>query len=84
MNGEVDFEKSWDEYVTGFGYIPGIHWVGLEDIYSVTSQLLYQQLDQNAEKPRPRLRIDFEDWNGFRTFTEFDKFIINVQLSNTK
>ena len=32
MNGEVYFEKSWNEYVTGFGYTPEIHWVGLEDI----------------------------------------------------
>jgi len=77
MNGEVDFEKNWDKYVTGFGNITGEHWVGLENIYSITSQLLYRQFDQKTEKPGPRLRIDFEDWDGFRAFTEFDNFIIN-------
>ena len=34
MNGEVNFEKRWDEYLTGFGNITGEHWVGRENIYS--------------------------------------------------
>eukprot|EP00761_Pharyngomonas_kirbyi_P012397 gb/GECH01012424.1/.p1 GENE.gb/GECH01012424.1/~~gb/GECH01012424.1/.p1 ORF type:complete len:475 (+),score=85.35 gb/GECH01012424.1/:1-1425(+) len=37
MDGSVDFYRGWNEYVDGFGDVSGEYWLGLENIYFLTS-----------------------------------------------
>ena len=40
VDGEVDFDRDWNEYKEGFGEIGGLtsYWLGLEKIYRLTNQ----------------------------------------------
>ncbi|XP_076804385.1 angiopoietin-4-like [Clavelina lepadiformis] len=38
MNGEVNFNRGWDDYVRGFGNPRGECWLGLENIYRLLRQ----------------------------------------------
>ncbi|XP_062142289.1 angiopoietin-related protein 4-like isoform X2 [Drosophila sulfurigaster albostrigata] len=42
INGEQDFDKNWQEYVDGFGYLDGEFWFGLEKLHLVTSSMRHQ------------------------------------------
>ena len=33
--GDVDFSRSWAEYLAGFGDVKGDHWMGLQDIHTL-------------------------------------------------
>ena len=37
MDDSVSFERSWDEYVAGFGNVNGNFWLGLEAIHDLTT-----------------------------------------------
>ena len=46
MDASVSFEKSWDEYVAGFGDADGNFWLGLEAIHDLTeAQPMSLQID---------------------------------------
>ena len=46
VDASVSFERSWDEYVAGFGNMDGNFWLGLEDIhYLTTSCTMSLQID---------------------------------------
>ena len=46
VDASVSFEKSWDEYVAGFGDVDGNFWLGLEAIHDLTSaQPMSLQID---------------------------------------
>ncbi|KAK3607487.1 hypothetical protein CHS0354_010292 [Potamilus streckersoni] len=36
LDGSVNFNRGWDDYVSGFGKIDGEHWLGLEKIHRLT------------------------------------------------
>ncbi|OWF39987.1 Angiopoietin-related protein 4 [Mizuhopecten yessoensis] len=38
LNGSVSFNRSWTDYVTGFGDLRGDFWLGLEYIHVLTSR----------------------------------------------
>ncbi|XP_038045277.1 fibrinogen C domain-containing protein 1-like [Patiria miniata] len=38
MNGWVDFQRGWDEYRDGFGFLTGEFWLGLEIIHHMSIQ----------------------------------------------
>ena len=38
VDASVSFEKSWNEYVAGFGDVDGNFWLGLEDIHRLTEE----------------------------------------------
>ena len=37
INDSVDFDRDWDDYVTGFGEEDGNYWMGLEEIHQLTT-----------------------------------------------
>ena len=37
VDASVSFERSWDEYVAGFGEVDGNFWLGLEAIHNLTT-----------------------------------------------
>ena len=41
VDATVDFERGWDEYVTGFGNLSGSFWSGLNKIHAMTGNGLY-------------------------------------------
>ena len=46
VDTSVSFERSWDEYVAGFGEVDGNFWLGLEAIHNLTSaQPMSLQID---------------------------------------
>ncbi|XP_051858688.1 ficolin-1-like [Drosophila albomicans] len=49
INGKQDFDKNWQEYVDGFGYLDGDFWFGLEKLHLVTSSMRHQlQISGNS------------------------------------
>lgn len=51
----------------GFGNLDGEYWLGLENIYWLTSQASY------------KLRVHMEDWQGRHAFAEYDSFYIEPE-----
>jgi len=76
MNGKVDFQQKWAKYVTGFGTLNEEHWIGLENIHLLTQQRPLKYRIQYSES-KPKLRIDFEDWNGVQMHVEYERFLVN-------
>ena len=37
INEGVDFDRDWNDYVTGFGEEDGNYWIGLEEIHQLTT-----------------------------------------------
>ena len=37
ISDSVDFDRDWDDYVTGFGDVDGNYWMGLEEIHQLTT-----------------------------------------------
>ncbi|XP_026126184.1 angiopoietin-related protein 2-like [Carassius auratus] len=62
LDGSVNFFRNWETYKQGFGNIDGEYWLGLENIYWITSQGNY------------KLLVTLEDWSGRKTFAEYASF----------
>ncbi|CAH1802394.1 unnamed protein product [Owenia fusiformis] len=65
QDGSIDFFQDWASYKNGFGNLEGEFWLGNDHIHELTSQGNY------------KLRIDMEDWDGHRYFSEYDSFMID-------
>jgi len=80
-NGNINFERGWNDYVHGFGSLAGEYWVGLENIYYLTLQneVLH---DRTVYYKFPQMRIDLEDWDGIKAFVEYEKYAILPQESD--
>ena len=75
FEGEISFERNWNEYVKGFGKLDGEHWKGLENIFAITRQ---ESSETHLQGYRPpRLRFDFEDWDGITAYTERAVFLVS-------
>lgn len=61
-DGSTDFQRSWTEYLRGFGSLDGNFWLGLRRMYALTNQRQYT------------LRIDLKDWEGTKRFAEYRYF----------
>ncbi|XP_062132711.1 ficolin-1-like isoform X2 [Drosophila sulfurigaster albostrigata] len=61
INGEQNFDKNWQEYVDGFGYLDGDFWFGLENLHLLTSS------------DRHQLNIIMTIY-GCTSFVEYDDF----------
>ncbi|CAH2311997.1 Hypothetical predicted protein [Pelobates cultripes] len=62
QDGSVDFNRTWQEYKQGFGSLQGEHWLGNENLHSLT------RLGQHT------LRIELEDWYGVKRHAIYRKF----------
>jgi len=72
--GDVDFYRTWAEYVSGFGDVTGDHWLGLEHIHTL------------CPPSRPcRLRVDLKDpqyLNGTLVWAEYSSFSLTGYSDN--
>ncbi|CAK8688732.1 unnamed protein product [Clavelina lepadiformis] len=61
-DGSVDFQQTWDQYVSGFGNLDGEFWWGLEKIHQLT----------NGRGCRLRVDLwDFDDDHRFASYSDF-------------
>nr|KAG5689853.1 hypothetical protein BaRGS_012203 [Batillaria attramentaria]KAG5689856.1 hypothetical protein BaRGS_012206 [Batillaria attramentaria] len=65
MNGQMDFYRNWTDYDAGFGDLRYEFWLGLENIYRLTSSQSHE------------LRVDLEDWDGSTAYAEYSQFSIS-------
>ncbi|KAL0963256.1 hypothetical protein UPYG_G00351760 [Umbra pygmaea] len=67
QDGSVNFFRNWETYKQGFGNIDGEYWLGLENLYWLTSQANY------------KLLVTLEDWSGRKTFAEYASFRVEPE-----
>ena len=66
-DGSVDFDRDWSQYQSGFGNLRGEHWLGNDNMVSLTSDKSHGTWD---------LRIDLTDWSDDRAFAKYTDFQI--------
>ncbi|CAK8686768.1 unnamed protein product [Clavelina lepadiformis] len=64
INGNVDFQRGWDDYANGFGQIDGKFWLGLDNIHEMT------------RGGGCRLKIELWDFNGTQAHADHSSFSI--------
>ncbi|XP_053318678.1 angiopoietin-related protein 6 [Spea bombifrons] len=62
QDGSINFFTTWHSYKHGFGNLDSEYWLGLENIYWLTSQGSY------------KLLILMEDWQGRQVHAQYDHF----------
>ncbi|XP_072016507.1 uncharacterized protein [Amphiura filiformis] len=68
-DGSVDFFLDWAQYKNGFGDVKGEHWLGNDQIYT---------LSNNVGK-RYELRVDLDDGAGATAFSVYSSFSIDTE-----
>ena len=71
MDGSVDFQRGWGDYVHGFGNPRGEYWLGLENIHCLTTR-----------HQRCTLRVDMTDFNGVSKYAQYSFFMVGNSASN--
>eukprot|EP00112_Aurelia_sp_Birch-Aquarium-sp1_P003552 Seg1399.3 transcript_id=Seg1399.3/GoldUCD/mRNA.D3Y31 product=Ficolin-1 protein_id=Seg1399.3/GoldUCD/D3Y31 len=64
VNGDVSFDRSWNDYVNGFGDLQGSYWLGLEALHHLT------------QEANVTLRIELKHSDEDSGFGEYEKFRI--------
>ncbi|XP_075054532.1 fibrinogen gamma chain isoform X2 [Mixophyes fleayi] len=76
LDGSVDFNKNWNQYKEGFGYLSPTDttefWLGNEKIHQITTQSTTPYV----------LRIDMEDWSGQKSTADYSTFRVNPEKDN--
>ncbi|XP_058236267.1 microfibril-associated glycoprotein 4-like [Hemibagrus wyckioides] len=67
MDGSVNFYRCWDQYKNGFGNESGEYWLGLENLYTMTHNKLYE------------LKVDLEDHDGVKAFALYTVFFVSSE-----
>nr|BAN92384.1 self-incompatibility-linked fibrinogen-like protein-A [Ciona intestinalis] len=76
INGEINFDRGWQNYVDGFGNVRGEHWLGLEHIHALTYQNTTTEWFGSYVTP-PRMRVDFVDQEGVSAYAEYKLFEVS-------
>jgi len=64
IDGSVDFDRDWSDYVGGFGDKNGEYWLGLDAIHRLT---------RDGDKI---LRIEMKNSHGDKRFAEYESFYV--------
>ena len=78
LDGSIGFDRGMQDYLNGFGYPSGEHWIGLTNIRAITIQ---RNVAFFGKAVRPAIRIDLEDWDGIKNFIEHESFTISPGIS---
>ncbi|KAJ8024681.1 Microfibril-associated glycoprotein 4 [Holothuria leucospilota] len=68
--GKDNFNRTWDEYKRGFGYLHGEHWLGNDMIHRITMQGTYE------------LQIELEDFQDHKLKALYFPFGISDEETN--
>ncbi|XP_060602561.1 angiopoietin-related protein 2-like [Ruditapes philippinarum] len=72
LDGSENFYRTWTDYVCGFGNRSGEYWLGLENIYRLTTVNSSLRIDMDA----------FEDVSHIHAYAQYDTFKIDGEDSN--
>lgn len=72
IDGSVDFNRNWAEYVTCFGFLNGEFWLGHERLSYIVNQKKYE------------LRIDIKNNEGTACYLTYDNFRISDEWGGSK
>ncbi|KAL6482459.1 hypothetical protein MHYP_G00105390 [Metynnis hypsauchen] len=72
MDGSVNFYRPWDQYKNGFGNKSGEYWLGLENLYQLTSKRKYE------------LRVDLQDFEGGKVYAQYATFSVDAEVNGYK
>ena len=72
LDGSVDFNRGWESYKLGFGFLSREFWIGNEKLSFLTNQKKYE------------LRIDVTNSNGSSFFVSYNMFRISDEFSSYK
>ncbi|KAL7845148.1 hypothetical protein AOLI_G00233400 [Acnodon oligacanthus] len=72
MDGSVNFYRPWEQYKNGFGNKNGEYWLGLENLYQLTSKRKYE------------LRVDLEDFEGGQVYAQYSNFTVDSEFNGYK
>ena len=64
QDGSVNFYRGWNDYKSGFGHLTAEFWLGNDKIHRLTASRASS------------LRVELEDWNGFRVYAKYGRFNI--------
>ncbi|KAI8489367.1 hypothetical protein Bbelb_328100 [Branchiostoma belcheri] len=70
FDGSIDFNRPYNAFVYGFGSANGEQWLGLENMYRLTSQDAYE------------LYIELEDWDSEVKYAKYSSFSVGSSSSN--
>ena len=73
MDGSENFNRGWDDYVSGFGSVWGEQWLGLEKIHCLTTRTA-----------RTEMRIDMADFRGDKKYAYYSFFMVGNVASKYK
>ncbi|CAK8688279.1 unnamed protein product [Clavelina lepadiformis] len=83
LNGELNFERGWDDYVRGFGNPSSEYWLGLENIYRLSRQTRFSVNILGAINIKlPKVGFDLEDWDGEKAFVQYSNILFEQKASN--
>uniref|UniRef100_A0A674N913 Microfibril-associated glycoprotein 4-like n=1 Tax=Takifugu rubripes TaxID=31033 RepID=A0A674N913_TAKRU len=69
LDGTVNFYRPWNHYKVGFGMPTSEYWIGLDNIYYLTSNKQYE------------LRVVLEDYEGKSVFARYGSFAVGDESS---
>ncbi|KAJ8032865.1 Fibrinogen-like protein A [Holothuria leucospilota] len=72
VDGFIDFNRDWESYKLGFGFLWHEYWIGNEKLAYLTSQMEYE------------LRIDMTISNGSTFYVSYNLFRISDEFSGYK
>lgn len=72
QNGHTDFNRNWTDYRIGFGSVGQEYWLGLDNIFLLSSQKHYE------------LRVDLWDFFGSRVHATYRRFHIEGEREGYK
>ncbi|XP_068215481.1 microfibril-associated glycoprotein 4-like [Palaemon carinicauda] len=70
LDDQVNFNRGWQDYKTGFGEAETEYWIGNDALHAITSS------------GRQMLRVEMEDWDGNKRFVEHNSFLVEGEDSN--
>ncbi|CAK8688165.1 unnamed protein product [Clavelina lepadiformis] len=82
MNGEINFERGWDDYVRGFGNPSSEYWLGLENMYRLSRQITTATVLGMIDIQSPAIGFDLEDWDGMNVFVQYTYFWLESKATN--
>ncbi|XP_060572455.1 microfibril-associated glycoprotein 4-like [Ruditapes philippinarum] len=71
VDDKINFYRSWDDYVSGFGDIDGSHWLGLENIHRLT-------------RDGSQIYFEMENYEGKTEYAHYKVFTVHEAATTYK
>ncbi|XP_060081812.1 SCO-spondin-like, partial [Ylistrum balloti] len=81
LHGSVSFNRSWTDYVTGFGDLRGDFWLGLEYIHELTTQGVHVVIDMIG-KQGSSIRYSYDHFEVKNATTSYELLVANDNSVN--